>query len=125
MHPQDRIDPPRSTGALRPCLHERRHTGDLRTASSGPVRRPPKRPPRPSSSAATPKTRLAEISSNAGVSPGALHFHFENKAAVAGTVETTAATTLRRTAAEATAGGRQRPATAHRHLAGAGRAAVR
>ncbi|WP_328562784.1 ScbR family autoregulator-binding transcription factor [Streptomyces coelicoflavus] len=46
------------------------------------------------------RTRLAEISSNAGVSRGALHFHFENKAVVAGTVEATAAATLRRAATE-------------------------
>lgn len=47
------------------------------------------------------RTKLTEISSNAGVSRGALHFHFENKAVVAGTVEATAAATLRRTATEA------------------------
>ncbi|MEV8591362.1 ScbR family autoregulator-binding transcription factor [Streptomyces sp. NPDC051180] len=41
---------------------------------------------------------LSAISSGAGVSPGALHFHFENKAAVAVAVEGEAAATLRRTA---------------------------
>ncbi|GAA2502337.1 ScbR family autoregulator-binding transcription factor [Streptomyces thermolineatus] len=41
------------------------------------------------------RTRLAEISSDAGVSPGALHFHFRNKAAVADAVEAAAARTLR------------------------------
>ena len=41
------------------------------------------------------QAKLAEISSSAGVSPGALHFHFENKAAVASTVETAAAVALR------------------------------
>ncbi|NUK02261.1 TetR family transcriptional regulator [Streptomyces lunaelactis] len=44
------------------------------------------------------QAKLAEISSSAGVSPGALHFHFENKAAVASTVEATAGVTLRRAA---------------------------
>ncbi|MFE9136626.1 ScbR family autoregulator-binding transcription factor [Streptomyces sp. NPDC007355] len=43
-------------------------------------------------------TRLSVISSGAGVSPGALHFHFENKAAVAAAVEAEAAAALRRTA---------------------------
>ncbi|MET9361581.1 ScbR family autoregulator-binding transcription factor [Streptomyces sp. NPDC006632] len=42
------------------------------------------------------QARLADISTNAGVSLGALHFHFENKAAVAAAVETTAAASLRR-----------------------------
>lgn len=42
--------------------------------------------------------KLSTISSGAGVSPGALHFHFENKAAVAGAVEDEASTALRRTA---------------------------
>lgn len=42
------------------------------------------------------RTSLAEISSSAGVSTGALHFHFENKAAIASTVEATAAVLLRR-----------------------------
>ncbi|QES02117.1 TetR/AcrR family transcriptional regulator [Streptomyces venezuelae] len=42
--------------------------------------------------------KLSAISSGAGVSPGALHFHFENKAAVAAAVEIDASTTLRRTA---------------------------
>ncbi|MFE0648434.1 ScbR family autoregulator-binding transcription factor [Streptomyces sp. NPDC059534] len=41
---------------------------------------------------------LSAISSGAGVSPGALHFHFENKAAVAVAVECEAAATLRRAA---------------------------
>jgi AcrR family transcriptional regulator len=47
------------------------------------------------------QAKLAEISASAGVSPGALHFHFANKAAVASTVEATAAVTLRRTATDA------------------------
>ncbi|MGA4844574.1 ScbR family autoregulator-binding transcription factor [Streptomyces sp. G45] len=64
------------------------------------------------------QTRLAEISSNAGVSPGALHFHFENKAAVAGTVEATAAATLRRTTTQA----RQAGANALERLTGTSRA---
>ncbi|MFJ8660973.1 ScbR family autoregulator-binding transcription factor [Streptomyces sp. NPDC093795] len=42
--------------------------------------------------------KLSAISSGAGVSPGALHFHFENKAAVAAAVEGEASTALRRTA---------------------------
>lgn len=42
--------------------------------------------------------RLSVISTGAGVSPGALHFHFENKAAVAAAVEAEAAAALRRTA---------------------------
>ncbi|WP_406063506.1 TetR family transcriptional regulator [Streptomyces sp. NBC_01077] len=42
--------------------------------------------------------RLSAISAGAGVSPGALHFHFENKAAVAAAVECEAATVLRRAA---------------------------
>ncbi|MFJ5832804.1 ScbR family autoregulator-binding transcription factor [Streptomyces sp. NPDC093089] len=41
---------------------------------------------------------LSVISSGAGVSPGALHFHFENKAAVAAAVESEAASRLRRAA---------------------------
>lgn len=41
------------------------------------------------------KTSLDEISSGAGVSRGALHFHFENKAAVADAVESAAARSLR------------------------------
>ncbi|MFI1654226.1 ScbR family autoregulator-binding transcription factor [Streptomyces sp. NPDC020472] len=41
---------------------------------------------------------LSAISSGAGVSPGALHFHFENKAAIAEAVEQEACTSLRRTA---------------------------
>ncbi|CAL9674818.1 A-factor receptor protein (plasmid) [Streptomyces sp. enrichment culture] len=44
------------------------------------------------------QARLADISSSAGVSPGALHFHFANKAAVAEAVETAAAVSLRRAA---------------------------
>ncbi|WP_242426869.1 MULTISPECIES: ScbR family autoregulator-binding transcription factor [unclassified Streptomyces] len=42
--------------------------------------------------------RLSTISAAAGVSPGALHFHFENKAAVAAAVEHEASSRLRRTA---------------------------
>ncbi|MGW6969767.1 ScbR family autoregulator-binding transcription factor [Streptomyces zaomyceticus] len=41
--------------------------------------------------------KLSAISSGAGVSPGALHFHFENKAAIAAAVEGEASTALRRT----------------------------
>ncbi|MFE3070387.1 ScbR family autoregulator-binding transcription factor [Streptomyces sp. NPDC059247] len=41
---------------------------------------------------------LSAISAEAGVSPGALHFHFENKAAVAAAVEHEASALLRRTA---------------------------
>jgi AcrR family transcriptional regulator len=41
------------------------------------------------------KASLDEISSGAGVSRGALHFHFENKAAVANAVESAAARLLR------------------------------
>ncbi|MFF1699299.1 ScbR family autoregulator-binding transcription factor [Streptomyces sp. NPDC058257] len=41
------------------------------------------------------QAKLAEISSSAGVSAGALHFHFANKAAVAAAVETAAAVALR------------------------------
>ncbi|MFE6134365.1 TetR family transcriptional regulator, partial [Streptomyces sp. NPDC056437] len=33
------------------------------------------------------QARLAQISADAGVSPGALHFHFENKAALARAVQ--------------------------------------
>ncbi|MPY61939.1 ScbR family autoregulator-binding transcription factor [Streptomyces spongiae] len=44
------------------------------------------------------QAKLADISARAGVSPGALHFHFESKAAVARTVETTAGVSLRRAA---------------------------
>ncbi|GAA2421694.1 ScbR family autoregulator-binding transcription factor [Streptomyces mauvecolor] len=44
------------------------------------------------------QAKLADISASAGVSLGALHFHFENKAALATTVETTAAVSLRRAA---------------------------
>ncbi|WP_236242977.1 ScbR family autoregulator-binding transcription factor [Streptomyces sp. CC228A] len=41
------------------------------------------------------QARLALISTGAGVSTGALHFHFENKAAVAAAVETEASRALR------------------------------
>ncbi|MER7951731.1 ScbR family autoregulator-binding transcription factor [Streptomyces sp. NPDC096079] len=41
---------------------------------------------------------LSAISAGAGVSPGALHFHFDNKASVAEAVEEEACTALRRTA---------------------------
>ncbi|WP_306338658.1 ScbR family autoregulator-binding transcription factor [Streptomyces sp. KL118A] len=44
------------------------------------------------------RASLDEISSGAGVSRGALHFHFENKAAVADAVEQAAAQALRVTA---------------------------
>ncbi|MEU3751082.1 MULTISPECIES: ScbR family autoregulator-binding transcription factor [Streptomyces] len=47
------------------------------------------------------KASLDEISSGAGVSRGALHFHFANKAAVADAVETAAALSLRRAADDA------------------------
>ncbi|MEU5979082.1 ScbR family autoregulator-binding transcription factor [Streptomyces sp. NPDC047315] len=47
------------------------------------------------------QAKLSEISASAGVTPGALHFHFPTKAAVASTVEATAATALRRAATEA------------------------
>ncbi|WP_277752186.1 ScbR family autoregulator-binding transcription factor [Streptomyces sp. C] len=43
---------------------------------------------------------LSMISVGAGVSPGALHFHFENKAAVAGAVEAAGAEALRAAARE-------------------------
>ncbi|MFD6620079.1 ScbR family autoregulator-binding transcription factor, partial [Streptomyces albidoflavus] len=43
------------------------------------------------------KANLNDISSGAGVSRGALHFHFESKAEVAAAVERAAAHTLRRT----------------------------
>ncbi|WP_328941928.1 TetR/AcrR family transcriptional regulator [Streptomyces sp. NBC_00250] len=42
--------------------------------------------------------KLSAISAGAGVSPGALHFHFDNKAAIATAVESEATTALRRTA---------------------------
>ncbi|AVZ77950.1 TetR family transcriptional regulator (plasmid) [Streptomyces lunaelactis] len=48
------------------------------------------------------QARLADISSRAGVSPGALHFHFENKSAVASTVQAEAAESLRRAVRAAT-----------------------
>ncbi|MFC5720496.1 ScbR family autoregulator-binding transcription factor [Streptomyces gamaensis] len=41
------------------------------------------------------QAKLTGISSGAGVSPGALHFHFDTKAAVAAAVEAEAARTLR------------------------------
>jgi AcrR family transcriptional regulator len=44
------------------------------------------------------QAKLADISASAGVSPGALHFHFENKAAMASTVEASAGVSLRREA---------------------------
>ncbi|MFE6408793.1 ScbR family autoregulator-binding transcription factor [Streptomyces sp. NPDC057837] len=44
------------------------------------------------------RASLAEISAGAGVSSGALHFHFANKAAVADAVEQAAARALRRVA---------------------------
>lgn len=44
------------------------------------------------------QAKLADISARAGVSPGALHFHFQSKAAVARTVESTAGVSLRRAA---------------------------
>jgi AcrR family transcriptional regulator len=47
------------------------------------------------------QARLADISSSAGVTPGALHFHFETKAALASTVEASAAVILRRAAQDA------------------------
>ncbi|CAM5610542.1 ScbR family autoregulator-binding transcription factor [Streptomyces narbonensis] len=47
------------------------------------------------------KASLDEISSGAGVSRGALHFHFANKAAVADAVETAAARSLRLAADDA------------------------
>ncbi|MFD9006331.1 ScbR family autoregulator-binding transcription factor [Streptomyces sp. NPDC059582] len=47
------------------------------------------------------RASLAEISASAGVSTGALHFHFTNKAELASTVETSAAILLRNSAATA------------------------
>jgi AcrR family transcriptional regulator len=44
------------------------------------------------------QARLSDICANAGVSVGALHFHFESKAALASTVEASAAVVLRQTA---------------------------
>ncbi|MGW4033983.1 ScbR family autoregulator-binding transcription factor [Streptomyces sp. NPDC004838] len=44
------------------------------------------------------QAKLTDISAGAGVSPGALHFHFENKAAMASTVEAAAGASLRREA---------------------------
>ncbi|WNO76577.1 ScbR family autoregulator-binding transcription factor [Streptomyces sp. AM8-1-1] len=48
------------------------------------------------------QARLAQISADAGVSPGALHFHFENKAALARAVQASAGMRLRRAAGVAT-----------------------
>ncbi|MFI6689121.1 ScbR family autoregulator-binding transcription factor [Streptomyces sp. NPDC050485] len=48
------------------------------------------------------QARLAEISAAAGVSTGALHFHFASKAALASTVQSTAAVSLRAAAHAAT-----------------------
>jgi AcrR family transcriptional regulator len=50
------------------------------------------------------QARLADISYSAGVTSGALHFHFESKAALASAVEASAAVILRRAAQ-----GAQRP----------------
>jgi AcrR family transcriptional regulator len=47
------------------------------------------------------QARLADISASAGVSSGALHFHFENKAALAAAVEAEASVTLRAVARDA------------------------
>ncbi|MGW1727973.1 TetR family transcriptional regulator [Streptomyces sp. NPDC002306] len=47
------------------------------------------------------RANLTDISTNAGVSTGALHFHFTSKADLATTLETTAAHLLRTTAATA------------------------
>ena len=44
------------------------------------------------------QAKLTEISGRAGVSPGALHFHFDSKAAVAAAVEDAAFASLRRSA---------------------------
>ncbi|MFE3720093.1 ScbR family autoregulator-binding transcription factor [Streptomyces cyaneofuscatus] len=44
------------------------------------------------------QAKLADISASAGVSSGALHFHFENKAALASSVEATARVSLHREA---------------------------
>lgn len=44
------------------------------------------------------QAKLSDISARAGLSPGALHFHFENKAAVAATVQASAGVSLRREA---------------------------
>uniref|UniRef100_A0AAU2V6R9 TetR family transcriptional regulator n=1 Tax=Streptomyces sp. NBC_00003 TaxID=2903608 RepID=A0AAU2V6R9_9ACTN len=44
------------------------------------------------------QAKLADISAGAGVSQGALHFHFESKAALAATVESSAGVSLRREA---------------------------
>ncbi|WP_328838898.1 ScbR family autoregulator-binding transcription factor [Streptomyces europaeiscabiei] len=48
------------------------------------------------------QAKLADISAGAAVTPGALHFHFANKAAVAVTVQAAAAEGLRRAARTAT-----------------------
>ncbi|GAA4306131.1 ScbR family autoregulator-binding transcription factor [Streptomyces venetus] len=50
------------------------------------------------------RASLAEISAGAGVSSGALHFHFVNKAAVAEAVEHVAARALRRAASRSRGG---------------------
>ncbi|MDH6112143.1 AcrR family transcriptional regulator [Kitasatospora sp. MAP12-15] len=52
------------------------------------------------------QARMAGISSEAGVSSGALHFHFENKAALAAAVEAEAALALRGAARSASLTGR-------------------
>ncbi|KAA0912391.1 MULTISPECIES: ScbR family autoregulator-binding transcription factor [Streptomyces] len=44
------------------------------------------------------QAKLSDISASAGVSPGALHFHFKSKAAMAATVEASAGAALRREA---------------------------
>ncbi|MFG2313277.1 ScbR family autoregulator-binding transcription factor [Streptomyces sp. NPDC048566] len=51
------------------------------------------------------QAKLADISAGAGVSAGALHFHFPNKAAVASTVEAFAGAALRRAVQDAQASG--------------------
>ncbi|MDH6137080.1 AcrR family transcriptional regulator [Kitasatospora sp. MAA4] len=52
------------------------------------------------------QARMADISARAGVSSGALHFHFDNKAALAASVESEAALALRTTARNAYRGKR-------------------
>ncbi|MFI8194221.1 ScbR family autoregulator-binding transcription factor [Streptomyces sp. NPDC085946] len=47
------------------------------------------------------QTRLAEVSAHAGLSTGALHFHFRSKAALADAVESAASESLHRAAREA------------------------
>jgi AcrR family transcriptional regulator len=51
------------------------------------------------------KASLNEISSGAGVSRGALHFHFDTKAEVAGAIESAAARTLRHAVDSSPSGG--------------------